>query len=197
MSSHRATFDLLFDQIESRLKAHATAQEAEDASFAFNVYKDLHRDTKMQGNSVVLLYMGPITAQRDFADISEWGYEVQYWADCLTTLAGNRANNERADEAAGSRNRYLIKQVLDGLDWGDDRDLGLPTGTVREIRYPRIEPYPLEYQIGERSYVGARMSFDFSLAYFPAVPQGTDLTDIHIDQPDPAAWSILLEGINV
>jgi len=195
--STRATFDLLFDQIESRLKSYAAEQEAENAAYAFNVYRDLHRDMKMTGNSVVLLYLGPVTAQRDAAEIEEWGYEVQYWADCLTTLAGNRANAERADEAAGSRNRYLLKQVLDGLNWGEDRDLGLPTGTVREIRYPRIEPYPLEYQIGERSYVGARMTFDFSLAYTPSVPQGTALETIYVDQPDPAAWDILLEDLNV
>jgi hypothetical protein len=196
MSSHRASYDVLLDNIVSRLDAYSTDQEQIDPRYAFSVYGDWFRDIPPEdsGHALVLVYLGPVTAETDGSEATggQYGYQAQYWIDCLVHKGSKRrTGGERADSAAASRARYLTKQVIDGLDLGRDRDLGLPQYTVRSIDFPRIEPFAFDLQIGEFSYAGSRVSLDVDLAYLPETPDGTDIDKLSIADPD--RWEVLLD----
>lgn len=188
----RAPWDVLFDNIVSRLEAYSAASPAGER---FDVMPDSYRTIGSLDNGAhVLVYLGPLDPDsRSSAQGKSYHYSVQYYIDCIALGARQRKAAEddvSSERAAGVRMRYLIEQVMKALWNPNDFSLGLATNWVGRRPPPSIEPLPPDMQRGERAIAGARVTMSVELTWEPV-----ELTSTAIDQisVDAGRWSALYD----
>lgn len=187
-STARANFDLLFDGIVSRLK---TASATYPAAEQFEVTPDEYRIDIRRDGAYVFVYLGPVNPMRQRSGGPFSVMEATYFIDVVTRLGGKKpatGDRQTAGEVAAERCRYLIKQVLDAMEFGKSQEYGLPAGSIARREIQRIDPATPEGQQSENVIVAYRISMQFEIAYEPDRQDSVDLDEIRFDAERWQAW---------
>jgi hypothetical protein len=170
----REAFDVLFDNIVTRLETASTAE----AGKTFAVKPDNIRALS-EGNTDA--WVLPRIDQLEFdtetsAVGEEFGITATYAIDCIVQSG---KTTQAAGRAAFARLRYLVTQVVNALWVRSDWDLGMSDNIHRAI--PEVTWIPPEIQTGEKAIIGATVNLEVGLTWQLTEPAGTDIDRIDVD----------------
>lgn len=190
MSATRERFDVLFDNIVTRLEAYATAQAGINPALGFRVIPDNARVIgELSGAAAVIPRLDRVDFQTDQSAVGqEWQIEASYAVDCIVKIGSSGA--KKAGEEAGARLRYLITQVIRALWNRDDWELGItPRGQISRGT-PNIQNLMNELAQTEKAIMGATVEMPVSMMWEILGADGDPLESIHVDAN---RWSALYE----
>lgn len=175
----RERFDVLFDNIVTRLESYATAQAGIEISLGFRVIPDNMRAIgENQYPAWVLPRIDRLTFDAEQSAVGqEWGVTAAYALDCIVRSG---ASNKRAGEEAGKRLRYLITQVVRALWNRDDWMLGMSSGEIHRA-VPTVDMIPPETIATEKAIVGATVTLEASMTWQILGAAGEPFESLHVD----------------
>lgn len=181
---NRESFDVLFDEIVSRLESAATSESGAE----FTVKPD---NIRALGEAPYPVWVLPRLDRTSFeSDQSavgeEFGFTAVYSIDCIVRSG---KSTEKAGRDAFARLRYLVAQVVNTLWSRDDWDLGMPENMQRGL--PSISWIAPEIQSGEKAIIGATVELEVGLTWKLNEPTGTALDELSVELTD--RWSGLYE----
>lgn len=185
----RERFDVLFDNIVTRLESYATAQAGIDAALGFRVIPDNVRVIgELSGAAAVIPRLDRLDFQDGQSAVGqEWQIEASYAVDCIVKIGSSAT--KRAGEEAGARLRYLITQVIRALWNRDDWDLGMTLGQIGRGS-PNVQPLMNEIAQTEKAIMGATVELSASMMWEILGAAGEPFTSLDVDA---GRWSALYE----
>lgn len=180
----REAFDVLFDNIVTRLETAATAESGAE----FTVKPDNMRALgETQYPAWVLPRIDRTTFEAEQSAVGdEFGMSAVYAIDCIVRSG---KSTEKAGREAFARLRYLVTQVINTLWSRDDWDLGMTDNIHRNL--PTVNWIQPDIQAGEKAIIGATVELEVGLTWELVAPTGTALTEISVELKD--RWSGLYE----